>query len=126
LTAAAGRKFGLTVGLAFTALGLLLLWRGRPLRATVLLSVGGLFVAAGLIAPTHLGPVERAWMKLAHLISKVTTPIFMAIVYFVVITPIGFLRRRMGSPLAAAPATGSRWQPHSPDDTSAERMEHQF
>jgi hypothetical protein len=126
LTAAAGRKFGLTVGLAFTALGLLLLWRGRPIRAGLLLSLGALFVGAGLLVPTRLGPVERAWMALAHRISKVTTPIFLAIVYFVVITPIGFLRRLKGGPFAPVAASVSRWQPHTPGDTSPERMEHQF
>jgi hypothetical protein len=35
-------------------------------------------------------------MKLAHALSKVTTPIFMGIVYFVVLTPIGFIRRSFG------------------------------
>ena len=29
---------------------------------------------AALVAPTALGPVERAWMGLAHAISRVTTP----------------------------------------------------
>jgi hypothetical protein len=41
-------------------------------------------------------------MGLAHAISKVTTPIFMGIVYFVVITPIAAVRRAVGgNPLRA-------------------------
>src|SRR5258707_6130820 len=46
-------------------------------RAEVVLGVGGTLVIAALLVPTWLGPIERAWMGLAHLISKVTTPIFM-------------------------------------------------
>jgi hypothetical protein len=127
LTAAEGRKFGFTVGLAFVALGSIALWRGRQRTATVLLSLGGALILAALVVPTMLGPVERAWMGLAHLISKVTTPIFMGIVYFIVITPIGYLRRLstggMGAPNVP---TASNWKPHTPAIAARESMERQF
>src|SRR3954454_6045583 len=84
LTAAEGRKFGLTVGLAFLALGSIAYWRGKHRTSTVFLVLGGLLVLAALVVPTALGPVERAWMALAHAISKVTTPIFMGVVFFLV------------------------------------------
>ena len=127
LTAAQGRKFGLTVGIAFGVLGAILMWRGKATLSTVLLALGGVLVLAGLIVPTLLGPVERAWMGLAHLISKVTTPIFMGIVYFVVMTPIGFIRRRMGSPIVPrATRPESRWEMRTPDGSAGAQMEHQF
>jgi uncharacterized membrane protein len=127
LTAAEGRKFGLTVGLAFTAIGLLLLWRHKQTRAMVVLAIGGILIAAALAVPTRLGPVERAWMGLAHLISKVTTPIFMGVVYFVVLTPMGFIRRLLGkSPIASVNGTASRWEPHVPAVADGARMERQF
>jgi len=97
LTAADGRKFGFTVGGAFLVFGGIALWRGKQRTATVLFTLGGLLVVAALVAPTALGPVERAWMGLAAAISKVTTPIFMGIVYFLVILPIGLVRRLNGS-----------------------------
>ena len=125
LTAAEGRKFGLTVGLAFAVLGGVVLWRGRQSIATVLLALGATLVLAGLVVPTRLGPVERAWMRLAHLISKVTTPIFMGIVYFLVMTPMGLVRRRMGSPLVARTG-GSRWAVRTADETPRTQMEHQY
>ena len=127
LTAAEGRKFGLTVGLAFVAIGLLLYWRGKQTKALVVLAVGGLFIVAGLLVPTSLGPVERAWMGLAHLMSKVTTPIFMGIVYFVAITPIGLIRGLGGgSPLKPKDRAASRWEPHTPAVADRETMERQF
>ena len=127
LTPEAGRKFGLTLGFAFVAIGALLYWRGKPTRAMVAFTIGGLFLAAGLVVPTHLGPVERAWMGLAHLISKVTTPVFMGIVYFVVMMPIGFIRRAMGSPLVPRKErAASRWQSHIPAEPLGENMERQF
>ena len=92
-TAAAGRKFGLTVGAAFIVLSLIGRWRHHPTTFMVLGSLGTVLFLAGLVVPAMLGPVERTWMKFALLISKVTTPIFMGLVYFVILTPIGLLRR---------------------------------
>jgi Saxitoxin biosynthesis operon protein SxtJ len=99
LTAPEGRKFAFTLAAAFGALTALLWWRERQ---TGLGGVAAAFALAGLLLPGRLGPVYRAWMGLAHAISKVTTPIFMGVVYFLVITPIGMVRRRVGgNPLRA-------------------------
>jgi len=111
LTAAEGRRFGLTVGGAFLVLGAVAWWRGHPTTTTALAGLGGVLVIAGLVIPMHLGPVERAWMKLAHLISKVTTPIVMGAFYLLVLTPIGLIRRTIGgNPLAHVPQNASYWK----------------
>jgi hypothetical protein len=125
LTAAEGRKFGLTVGLAFAVIGALLVWRHHPRRATIAFALAAALILAALAIPTLLGPVQQGWMGLAHLISKVTTPIFMGVVYFVVITPIGWARRLGGKSMTArAPRGESRWVAHTP--VEADRMERQF
>jgi saxitoxin biosynthesis operon SxtJ-like protein len=127
LSAADGRKFGLTVGTAFLAFGGIALWRGKQRSATVLFTLGGLLVVAALVAPKALGPVERAWMGLALAISKVTTPIFMGVVYFLVILPIGLVRRLTGnSPIVPRGRAASRWEAHLPAAADGERMERQF
>jgi hypothetical protein len=80
---------------------------------------------AGLIVPTRLGPVERSWMALAHAISRVTTPIFMALVYYLTIFPIGAVMRILGrNPLTRAEREGGFWVPHERRD--AQHMNHQF
>lgn len=58
--------------------------------------IGGSLVVAALLVLQRLGPVERVWVALAHAISKVTTPILMGIVYFLVVTPIGLVMRLLG------------------------------
>ena len=106
-TAAAGRKFGLTVGLALIALSLVARWRGHPISFAALGAIGAALVVAGLIIPTLLRRVEAAWMKLAEVLSKVTTPLFMGLVYFVVLTPIGALRRLLGGSALVHPSTAN-------------------
>ena len=104
------RSFALTVGAAFVALAALLYWRGRLAGAMV---VGGLAVAlmtGGAIAPARLGPVYRAWMALALAISRVTTPVFLGIVYFGVLTPIALVMRLVGRrPLRQSRDASTYW-----------------
>ena len=96
LTPSQGRKFAFTLAAAFGALAALAWWRGSPRALVVFGALAGTLAAAGLLVPGRLGPVERAWMGLAHAISRVTTPIFMGVVYFLVIAPVGIVRRALG------------------------------
>ena len=89
LSPAEGRKFALTVGAAFVALAGFTWWRGHQKVATVAGALGAAFIVAGLLAPGQLGLVYRGWMAFGLALSKITTPIFMGVVYFLVISPIG-------------------------------------
>ena len=93
---AQGRRFGLTVGAAFLVFAGIAAWRGHPLALRILASVGGGLIVGGLLVPRALLPVERVCMQMAHLISRITTPIIMAALFFLVITPMGRLRRLFG------------------------------
>lgn len=96
LTKAEGRKFAFSVGLAFFALASLMVWRGLRTLASVFAGIAILLILAGGVTPTRLGPIYRSWMGLALAISRVTTPIFMGIVYYVVLTPTGAVMRLLG------------------------------
>lgn len=110
LTAREGRRFALPVGTAFLLLAGLLWWRGHGATSLALSVVGGVLILAGLAIPRRLGPVYRAWMGFAILLSKVTGPLFMGITFFLVVTPIALLMRASGrNPVARAPVDGSFW-----------------
>jgi hypothetical protein len=105
-----GRKFGFTVGFAFLGLGGLAWWRGRGPVAEVFWVAAGLLLLAALLVPARLRPVERAWMGWARLISRVTTPILLGLMYFVVITPTAIVLRALGrNPLASRRERDSLW-----------------
>ncbi len=127
LTAKEGRKFGLTVGVAFLALSALTAWRGHEYASWTTGVLGGLLILSGLALPTRLGPVRDFWMKLAQQISKVTTPIFMAIVYFVVFTPFGLVMRLFGRhPLKRPQENESFWMSRPTATRRRNDMERQF
>lgn len=115
LSAAEGRKFAFTVGAAFLVLGAFVWWRGHPTLVRVFGGLGGLLLVLGIAVPARLGPLNRAWMGLAHAISKVTTPIFMGVVYFVVITPIALLMAALGKRPLRVKGASSYWHPRAED-----------
>jgi hypothetical protein len=92
------RKFGLTMGAIIAVLfGLALPWLwGRPFPLWPW-GLAAVFVGWALLAPRSLRLVYHVWMKFGQLISRITTPVILAIVFFLVITPIGVLRRWFSS-----------------------------
>jgi len=114
------RRFALTVGGAFALLGALLLWRERG-AWWVALTIGVALAAAGIVAPRRLGPVQRGWMRVALAISRVTTPIFMGIVYFLVLTPTGLVMRLVGRrPLARPRDATTFWVDRPPGERGSD------
>jgi hypothetical protein len=83
-------------------------------------------MTAGLAVPGRLGPVYRFWMALAHAISRVTTPIVLGIVYFLVIAPIGLAMRAFGrNPLVRPRVRDSYWVMRPPGNRRSD-LERQF
>jgi hypothetical protein len=92
LTPAEGRKFAFTVGTAFLVIAAFTWWRGHENVRNVTAVLGTTLLVAGILVPGYLGPVYRGWMKFGLLLSKVTTPIILSIMYYLVITPVGIVR----------------------------------
>lgn len=88
------RRFALTTGAAIALIfGAFLPWlfaHSYPYWPWVILAILG---AWGVIAPASLKPIYRGWMKFALLISKVTTPIILGAVFFLVIFPVSLVFR---------------------------------
>lgn len=109
LTTSEGRRFALTVGAVFLLLGTLAMRRERVILAATLLAPGVLLALAGVVTPGRLTRVYRAWMRVGLLLSKLMTPLVMAIVFFGVMMPVGLLRRAFGSRPGPAVGTPSYW-----------------
>ena len=126
LTPAEGRKFGLLVGGAFALVGLILWRRGHAAAAGTSVALGAVLLAGGLVVPARLGPVYRAWMSLALTISKVTTPVFMTLLYFLVLTPAGLVARLAGHRPLGPPRDSATYWRARPEGQSRGAMDHQF
>ena len=122
------RKFGLTFGAIVAGLfGALLPWLfglGYPAWPWL---VGLLFGTWGLAAPRSLNGFYRAWMRFGLLLNAVMSRLILAILFFGLITPTGWVIRLAGrDPLARRrdPAAASYRTPSKPRPPS--HMERPF
>ena len=88
------RAFGLVMAAAVALVfGALLPWlfaRPWPVWPWV---VAALLAAWALAHPRSLRPFRAAWMRFAEVIGAVNNRILLGLVFFVLITPIGLVRR---------------------------------
>ncbi len=125
----AEKEFGLVVGGVFVLLGGWWLYRGKfGITTQVLLTLGALLIVFGLIWPRALVWPNRAWMLLAEVLSWITTRIILGLVFFLVVTPIGVVKRLMGwDPLSRrAPRGASYWRPYSERQRNPRHYEKMF
>lgn len=122
------RKFGLTVGAAFAVLGGISWWRGHELPPRVLWTLGALLFVPGLLFPSVLGPVQRAWMAFATVLGHVNTRIILTILYYLALTPVGFVMRLFRDPLDRSLRDGrsSQWIKREQQPVDPARYERQF
>jgi hypothetical protein len=89
--------------------------------------VGTAFLVLTAVLISALLPVEKAWMAMAHAISKVTTPVVLGIVYFLVVAPRGLVMRALGkNPLVHGEHDGGFWVVNAADRSGRGGMENQF
>ena len=50
-----------------------------------------IFLALAFLRPNLLTPLNKIWIKLGQILGKYISPIFLSIIYFIVLTPIGIL-----------------------------------
>ena len=91
------REFAfMTGGVLALIFGLLLPWvfnHAFPYWPWIVLAV---LASWGLMAPGTLGPVYKGWMKFALILGKITTPIFLGIVFFIVFLPVALVFKVLG------------------------------
>lgn len=55
-----------------------------------------LLFCLGLFRPQTLRWMNEGWIRLGEFLGKVTTPILLAAIFFFLVWPIGFLKRKLG------------------------------
>jgi hypothetical protein len=93
------RQFGLMMGGILTLVfGFLLpwMWHWDNFPNLQWISAGVIVIVWALMAPNSMRSLYNGWMRVAMAIGNVVNSIILAIVYFIVITPMGIIMRLMG------------------------------
>jgi hypothetical protein len=80
------RDTGVVFALVFLVIG----FKGSK----VALVVSALLLLAVLFAPSVLRPLARVWKWVAEMLGRVMNKVFFGLVFFIVIVPVGYLKRR--------------------------------
>ena len=92
------RSFGILFFLVFLGFGLWPLTKEMsPNIYLVIISV--VFLILGLLNSKVLSPLNKIWIKFGEILGKIIAPLIMALVYFLILTPISLLVRAFGKDL---------------------------
>lgn len=120
------RSFGLTVGAVCAAVGGSRLWGGHGPSGTALAAIGGVLVAAALVAPGALALPNRVWMRIAHVLGWINSRVLLTLFFFLVLSPVGIVMRLLGrSPLQAREAA-TNWSPYAVRRRDGKHYERMF
>ena len=92
------KSFGLLFFVVFLIIGLWPLKNGENLNF-YFIAVSIIFLILGLINSKILSPLNKSWIKLGEILGIIIAPIVMALVYFVILTPVSFIVRIFGKDL---------------------------
>ena len=89
------KSFGLVFFVVFLVIALYPLTHNGEIRAwSALISL--IFLLLGLLNSKILTPLNKLWFKFGILLGKIVSPIIMGIIFFLVVTPIGFIMKILG------------------------------
>ena len=92
------RSFGIVFFVVFFLIALYPLIYNEDIRIWSLI-ISLIFLILGLINSRILNPLNKLWFKFGILLGKIVSPIIMGIIFFLVVTPIGFIMRILGKDL---------------------------
>ena len=92
------KSFGLLFFSFFLIIGLWPLLNASPIKIwSIILSFIILIIV--FFKPSLLRTLNKIWIKLGELLGKLIAPIIMALVFFIIVTPISFFVRILGKDL---------------------------
>ena len=89
------RSFGIVFFVVFLLIALYPLIHNEEIRIWSLI-ISLIFLILGLINSRILKPLNKLWFKFGILLGKIVSPIIMGIIFFLVVTPIGFIMKILG------------------------------
>ena len=124
-------KMALLLGVfvvAFALIGLWPLWSRGGMRVWALV-VALVLLAVTLVAPALLALPNKLWMRLGALLHRIVSPIALAFMFYVVVTPIGMLKRAVSRGDYTWRRGGSAdtyWKRRDPPGPKPDSLTHQF
>ena len=92
------RSFGIIFFIVFLLISVWPIMDGQEPRVWSLI-ISLIFLIFGILNSKILTPFNLAWIKLGEILGRFIAPVVMAVIYFLIVTPIGLLMRIIGKDL---------------------------
>ena len=89
------RSFGILFSIVFIIITFWPLLNGNKPYYWLLLP-SSIFLILGILKSKILIPLNKIWIKFGYLLGAIIAPIVMGIIFFLIVTPIGFIMRIFG------------------------------
>jgi Saxitoxin biosynthesis operon protein SxtJ len=93
------------------------------------LLVSAALAAAAAWQPTWLRPLARAWMALGTMLGRIISPLVLAVIFYLVITPVALVGRLFGRDelrLRRSKQVDSYWIERDPKGPDANSFRNQY
>ena len=122
------RNFGITFGVVLGVLAGVLWWKGKD-TYSIFAILSFAFFFFGLVLPTLLKPLQKAWMMFAVVLGWFMTRLILSVLFYIVFTFIGLVSRLFGKKFLDLKPDKSRksyWIYRDAVPFSKEKYEKQF
>tara|TARA_B110000444_G_scaffold89481_1_gene84658 strand:- start:821 stop:1210 length:390 start_codon:yes stop_codon:yes gene_type:complete len=92
------RSFGIVFFIFFFIISIFPLFKDEDIRIWAAI-VAIIFLILGLLNSSALSPLNKIWFKFGILLGNFISPIFMGLIFFIVVTPTGLIMRALGKNL---------------------------
>ena len=86
------RKFSAILATSFFGIATWLYWRNGNISMPLIVTIGVFLISAAFM-PRVIAPFYSFWMSLGNWLGWFNTRLILAIMYFLILTPTGLLRR---------------------------------
>jgi len=126
--ASSNRSFGWVFTAVFLVIAVWPLLSGGAVRWWSLV-VAAAFALVTLAVPKLLALPNRLWLRFGLLLNRIISPIALAILFYLVVTPLGALMRMLGKDslrLRRSESDASYWIKREPPGPKPDSLNHQF
>lgn len=123
------RSFGVLFTAVFAVLAVYGYIKGWGQGAWISLTALGVLTAlTTLLFPGLLAPFNRGWFLLGNLLGKIVSPIVLGLIFFLILSPVGFVTRIFGRDALRLKRQGvsSYWIDRTPPGPAPDSFKNQF
>jgi hypothetical protein len=89
------RSFGIVFFIVFLIVGIYPMLNEEDVRLWSLI-ISVIFLMLGILNSEVLTPLNKIWFRFGIFLGKIFSPLIMALIFFLVVTPIGLIMRFIG------------------------------